>query len=628
LELVYEIAGDQIDGARDYQEDAFAVTFLDDEEARDGKSSVLVIMADGMGGHAAGNIASNLVVSTFNRTFTGNFGNDTIPELLRVALARSNNALAASIKETPALDGMGCTMVTAVLNKGKVFWISVGDSHLYVIRDRDLQKKNEDHSYGGYIERMKAQGVEVEAEPGLSRNMLMSAMTGEEIAEVDCPSEGLQLLPGDRVIVSSDGLDTLTAGTILQTSAWSPTAKECVSSLLRAVEDAKRPRQDNTTVIVIDVSERGGVGGGLPSPEDHADLEGIGGDTQEMSADELKEALAPLLRAERRRGGGPVRKVAAVVLLAVLIGALWYLLRGEPEPAPVPPITRVPDRTPPKAPTAPKPPPAPATRPEQPPAAPPTTATKPETVPGKVEPARTFRDPMASGGTAPEMVEIPGGSFIMGARAFAGENDELPRHRRTIAPFAMSRNEVTIAEYRAFARATGRKMPNLRNFDAATTPMILVSWDDATAYARWLSKETGKKYRLPTEAQWEYAARAGTVTPFWWGFEVGENNAHCFDCKTGLNPRLPTKVGRFKPNAFGLHDTSGNVMEWTQDCYHISYNGAPDDDSAWVGGDCSVRVVRGGSYGSVSNSLRNAARATRPSSDGTDETGIRLVREL
>ena len=107
MELVFEISGDQIDGARDYQEDAFLITFLDDDAGGDGKSSALVIMADGMGGHAAGNIASNLVVSTFNKTFTGGFGRDATPELLRVALAKANGALSESIRETPALDDEG-----------------------------------------------------------------------------------------------------------------------------------------------------------------------------------------------------------------------------------------------------------------------------------------------------------------------------------------------------------------------------------------------------------------------------------------------------------------------------------------------------------------------------------------
>jgi formylglycine-generating enzyme required for sulfatase activity len=423
------------------------------------------------------------------------------------------------------------------------------------------------------------------------------------------------------VIVSSDGLDTLTPGTILQTSAWSPSAKECVSALLRAVEDAKKPRQDNTTVIVIDVAERESAL--MAPPAEDVRTERLTGDTQEMSADEIKDAIAPLLAEQRRHGRGTLFgvAVAAAVLLGVIVGAAWWLFTREPEPPA--PITRVPKPAAPQAPAAPRPPPATATKPEPPVVdtrpAPPATTTRPG--------PRGFRDPLASGGTAPEMVMIPGGSFTMGARAFSGDHDELPRHRRTVGPFAMSRYEVTIAEYAVFARATGRRMPNVRGFDAATTPMILVSWDEAVAYARWLSKETGKNYQLPTEAQWEYAARAGTATSFWWGTELGKNNAHCFDCKTGLNTRQPTRVGRFEPNPFGLYDTSGNVMEWTRDCYHQTYHDAPDDDSAWEGGDCSVRVVRGGSYTSTGMSLRNSSRATRASGDGTDETGIRLVRE-
>lgn len=623
MELVFEISGDQIDGARDYQEDAFLISFLDDDAGGDSKSAALVIMADGMGGHAAGNIASNLVVSTFNKTFTGAFGRDVPPELLRVALAKANSGLAESIRETPALDGMGCTMVTAVLTKGKVYWVSVGDSHLYLIRDRELKKQNEDHSYGGYLDRMKGQGVDVEAEAGLSRNMLMSAMTGDEIAEVDCPDEGLQLLPGDRLLVCSDGLDTLSAGVIIQTSAWSPTAKECVAALLKAVEDAKKPRQDNTTVVVIDVSEKVGAPVAPPVRASAQDvMRQPGGDTHEMSADEIREAIAPQLE-EKKDGKGAIIAIVAVVLLAVLAAGGYFLFAGDDEPAPVQVAPAQPE------PPTPAPDPQPVPQPDPQPEPQPVPAVQPE--PAKPAPvvggARVFRDPLASGGEGPEMVMIPGGTFEMGVKAFAGDSDELPRHERQIGPFAMSRHEVTIAEYERFARATSRKMPDLSGLDSESTPVVLVSWDDANAYALWLSKETGQKYRLPSEAQWEYAARAGTDTAYWWGFDLGENRAHCFDCKTGLNPRQPTRVGRFEPNAFGLFDTSGNVMEWTRDCYHKNYNGAPNDASAWEGGDCSVRVARGGSYGNTGKSLRSAARAKRPAQKGNDETGIRLVRD-
>ncbi len=251
MDLVFEIAGDQIDGAREYQEDAFLATFLDDDGGV-AKSAALVIMADGMGGHAAGNIASNLVISTFNKKFAGKYGKSEMSPLLRECLEISNSALRESIKETPGLKGMGCTMVAAALAKGRVYWISVGDSHLYLIRDGRFSKKNLDHSYGAYLDRMKAQGMEVEAEPGYTRNMLMSAMMGETIAEIDCPPNGFQLLRGDRIIVASDGLDTLEDDVILRTSTRSKTPKECVQALLTAVDEAKKRHQDNTTVIVID----------------------------------------------------------------------------------------------------------------------------------------------------------------------------------------------------------------------------------------------------------------------------------------------------------------------------------------------------------------------------------------
>jgi formylglycine-generating enzyme required for sulfatase activity/serine/threonine protein phosphatase PrpC len=621
VELIFEISGDQIDGARDYQEDAFLITYLDDEQGGDGKSSSLLVMADGMGGHAAGNIASNMVVSTFNKSFTGGFGGDQpVPELLQVCLAKANGALTESIKETPALDGMGCTMVTAVFNRGKAYWISVGDSHLYLIRDRELIKKNEDHSYGGYLDRMAAQGVDMQAEAGLSRNMLMSAMTGEEIAEVDCPDEPLQLLPGDRLVLCSDGLDTLSAGVIIQTSAWSTTPKECVAALLKAVEDADKPRQDNTTVVVIDVQEKEAPQKVAAEPEP-IEKQGAG-DTQEMSTDEIREAIN--LEEKTEKGGkGGIMAIAAVLVLALLGGGGWFMFGGGGEaPAPVTEVSE-PVTEPAKEATT--------ETTEQ--AVEETQAeTKTETAAATPTPSadagpKVFKDALKSGGEGPEMVMIPAGTFKMGAKGFSASQDELPQHSVSVEAFVMSTREITIAEYDLFAKATKREVPDLAGLDKEKNPMIVVSWDDASAYARWLSKETGKKYSLPTEAQWEYAARAATTSTYWWGFELGEEHAHCFDCKTGLNARQPTKVGRFEPNPFGLFDTSGNVWEWTRDCYHKNYTGAPDDGATWEGGDCSKRVVRGGAYGSTSKSLRSAKRDKRAAVKGIDEVGIRIVRE-
>ncbi len=146
MSVAFEIASDQIDGARDYQEDAFMVNQLG--EAENGDICSLIIMADGMGGHAAGNVASNMVVATFNKSFQSKFPTREIAETLTEALNRSNDQIRSSVKETPALRGMGCTMVTVYLQNDNLYWISVGDSHLYLIRDRELIKQNADHSYG------------------------------------------------------------------------------------------------------------------------------------------------------------------------------------------------------------------------------------------------------------------------------------------------------------------------------------------------------------------------------------------------------------------------------------------------------------------------------------------------
>ncbi len=615
MELSLEISGDQIAGARDYQEDAFLTTYLDDESG-ESKSSALVVVADGMGGHAAGNIASNLVVSTFNKTFTGKFGKQDPPGVLRMALQNANDGLKESIEETPGLDGMGCTMVTAAITKGKIYWISVGDSHLYVIRDRELAKRNEDHSYGGYLDRMRSQGIDVEAEAGLSRNMLMSAMTGEEIAEVDCPKSGYQLLPGDRLIIASDGLDTLNSETILKTSAWSHTPKECVAGLLKAVDEAKRPRQDNTTIVIVDVVERQPAEGRAPAPQ--------------VAAVEVAPARAELARERdlpvRPAEGGRKGLIFSLILLLVAGAGGGYVymtgmwrdwLPTDQARTPPPPVRPVPEPEP-----EPKPKPKPEPVKVQP-------EPEPKPLPEQIPPAavREFRDSLKSGGKGPAMVEIPTGSFEMGSPNHSVEVSERPKRMVDMPAFAMAKREVTYAEYERFARATGRKKPKNPGLDEKTYPVTFVSWDDALAYTRWLSTQTGKKYRLPSEAQWEYAALADTATTYWWGRELGSGRAHCFNCDTGLNPRAPTSVGRFPANLYGLHDTSGNVAEWVRDCWHPNYQDAPTDGSVWEGGDCTYRVARGGSFLNTGKSIRAKKRTKWKSQRGYDSVGFRVVRE-
>jgi len=245
-----EVAGSQIDGASDDQEDAFLITHLTDSN---GEPSALIIVADGMGGHAAGNVASNMAVQAFSKSINTGYPTEAVSEILNKSLLKANASITDTVKETPALDGMGCTMVGVIIEGDKLWWVSVGDSHLYLLRDRKLTKLNADHSYGGFLDRMEAAGTPVEAEPGLSRNMLMSAVTGTDIAEIDCPPSPFTLEHDDKLIICSDGLDTLSEGKIIQYSDWADNSKECSEALLDAVEDAAMPRQDNTTAVVVRV---------------------------------------------------------------------------------------------------------------------------------------------------------------------------------------------------------------------------------------------------------------------------------------------------------------------------------------------------------------------------------------
>jgi formylglycine-generating enzyme required for sulfatase activity len=250
-------------------------------------------------------------------------------------------------------------------------------------------------------------------------------------------------------------------------------------------------------------------------------------------------------------------------------------------------------------------------------------------VPGQIPPTavREFQDALKIGGVGPAMAEIPAGSFDMGSPNHSVEVTERPQRSVDVPAFAMGKKEVTFAEYARFARATGRKVPSSGGVDKKTHAVIFVSWDDALAYVAWLSRQTGKKYRLPSESQWEYAALADTSTRFWWGRQLGSGRAHCFSCDTGLNPRAPTSVGRFPANLFGLHDTAGNVSEWVRDCWHPNYQDAPTDGSVWEGGDCNYRVVRGGSFLNTGKAIRPKARAKRKSQKGFDSVGFRVVRE-
>ena len=214
------------------------------------------------------------------------------------------------------------------------------------------------------------------------------------------------------------------------------------------------------------------------------------------------------------------------------------------------------------------------------------------------------------------MVLIPGGTFRMGDGAGSGHSSQRPVHEVAIRSFMLGRQEVTFAQWDAcvFDGGCGSYRPDDRGWGRGMRPVVNVAWEDVQAFIVWLNARTGGGYRLPTEAEWEYAARAGTLTEYAWGDATGHNRANCDDCGSQWDDEQTAPVGRFPANAWGLHDMHGNVDEWLTDCWHENYKGAPDDGSAWVhGGDCGWRVMRGGAYAFPPDDLRSASRgwATR-----------------
>lgn len=282
---------------------------------------------------------------------------------------------------------------------------------------------------------------------------------------------------------------------------------------------------------------------------------------------------------------------------------------------------------------------------------------------------RTFKEC----GDCPAMIGIPAGSFLMGSPASEpGRFDtEGPQHHVTVAAFALGQHDVTSAEFLAFLRETGYQpapCDPLLNFgwhspgngvaappgngDPPLWPASCLNWHDAKAYVAWLNgkvrglpsaaawrnKSVGTgPYRLPSEAEWEYAARAGTSTARWWGEGIGHDKANCDGCGSAWDGKLLAPVGSFDANPFGLYDMLGNTWQWVEDCWHESYAGAPADGSAWdggggQGGSCRKHVLRGGSWANVPVLVRAAARigadAKGSDSDWSNYAGFRVARSL
>ena len=229
----------------------------------------------------------------------------------------------------------------------------------------------------------------------------------------------------------------------------------------------------------------------------------------------------------------------------------------------------------------------------------------------------------------PEMVVIPAGGFLMGSPASEQEryDSEGPQHAVSLRWFALGRHDVTVDEFAAFVRETGYE-PGECNWPRGSTwqsagfapadPVVCVNWHDAKAYVAWLNRKvrgqspastgTDGPYRLPSEAEWEYAARAGTTTARWWGDQIGAGHANCNGCGSAWDNRQLSTVESFPPNPFGLYDMLGNVWQWTEDCWNESYVDAPGDGSPWLSGDCGKRVLRGGSWSNLPRFVRSAAR--------------------
>ncbi|MCY3750326.1 MAG: bifunctional serine/threonine-protein kinase/formylglycine-generating enzyme family protein [Gammaproteobacteria bacterium] len=240
-----------------------------------------------------------------------------------------------------------------------------------------------------------------------------------------------------------------------------------------------------------------------------------------------------------------------------------------------------------------------------------------------------------------EMVSIPGGKFRMGDLSGVGYYFEKPVHTVTIRPFKLGKYEVTFEQWDACVADGGCNgyFPDDEGWGRGNRPVINVSWDDAQSFIDWLNRKTGGNYRLPTEAEWEYAARAGSSMKYYFGndesqlcqhanhadrsIDFGEKNESCYD---GIGERT-AEVGHYQPNSYGLHDMHGNVLEWVQDCWTDSYKGAPKDGSAWTSGECSQRAIRGGSWFENAWFLRSATRGQSGRTDRFYAAGFRLAED-
>jgi len=265
------------------------------------------------------------------------------------------------------------------------------------------------------------------------------------------------------------------------------------------------------------------------------------------------------------------------------------------------------------------------------------TKTDKESLPSiqKQQPTQTMRDALNIGGNGPNLVVIPSGKGVMGNIRAEGKENKTPVTKLiSKTPFAMSITEITFAEYDKYCETISRPCPDDKGWGRHQQPVINVSWRDAQMYTKWLSTQTGKKYSLPSEAQWEYAARGGTNTRFWWGNEYKQGIDHCDKdiggCPEGTALFNPGPVGRFQSNPFGLLDMTSNVTEWTMDCWNPQHDAQKTDLSPRLTGDCDARVIKGGAYNETFIHIRlaNRYKGIDYKTYKSGAVGFRVVRSL
>ena len=242
------------------------------------------------------------------------------------------------------------------------------------------------------------------------------------------------------------------------------------------------------------------------------------------------------------------------------------------------------------------------------------------------QPSNYFTDAFTDRTPGPEMVKLHSATYLRGDNT--GDNDEIPAMPISIKAFAIGSHEVTFDQYDRFCDDTKRTRADDQEWGRGSRPVVNVSWKDAVAYTQWLSRKTGKVYRLPTDGEWEYAARAGSVTRFWWGNKSAIAMANCEGCESIWSGEKTAPVGRFPANLFGLYDTAGNVFEWVSDCYHNTFEHAPKDGSALDKPGCGKRVIRGGAWSFPATESRSANRWRDFPTRSSDDTGFRVAREL